>query len=57
MKSFPWVKQLDSMQCGMACISMVCLFYKKSYRVSNISTLCRAGKTGVSIAGIKHAAE
>ena len=56
MKSFPWVKQLDSMQCGMACISMVCLFYKKSYRVSNISTLCRAGKIGVSIAGIEHVA-
>ena len=57
MKSFPWVKQLDSMQCGAACLSMISLFYKGKMHFSEISKLCVAGKTGISVAGIEDAAK
>ena len=56
MKSFPWVKQLDSMQCGAACLSMISLFYKGKMHFSEISNLCITGKNGISMAGIEEAA-
>lgn len=56
MKSFPWVKQLDSMQCGAACLSMISLFYKGKMHSSEISNLCITGKSGISMAGIEDAA-
>lgn len=27
MKSFPWIKQSDAMQCGSACLAMICMFH------------------------------
>lgn len=52
MRNFPFVKQLDSMQCGIACISMICKFYGKSITLSNLENLCHATTEGVSMHGI-----
>lgn len=29
MKDFPFYKQHDSVQCGIACLQMICKFYGK----------------------------
>lgn len=56
MKNFPFVKQLDSMQCGIACISMICKFYGKSMDFSELESICHATTEGVSMHGIVDAA-
>lgn len=56
MRNFPFVKQLDSMQCGIACISMICKFYGKSVNLSDLENLCHATTEGVSMHGIVDAA-
>lgn len=54
---FPFVRQRDNMQCGAACLCMICRFY--GYRVSlpNISGVCSPTAEGVSLLGIKESAE
>lgn len=52
MWNFPFVKQLDSMQCGIACISMICRFYGKNVDISDLENICHATSEGVSMHGI-----
>lgn len=56
MKSF-FVHQHDSMQCGIACLQMICKYFGKSYSSSYISNYCFATTEGVSLLGISEAAE
>lgn len=53
---FPYVKQHDSMQCGIACLAMVCRYYGKKYTIDAISNYCFATTEGVSMLGISQAA-
>ena len=57
MKSFPLYIQHDSMQCGIACLQMVCSYYGKTYSVEELSHLCFATTEGVSFLGISQAAD
>ena len=57
MKKFPFYKQLDSMQCGIACLRMVCKFYGKSFSIDYLSKCCYATNEGVSLLGISDAAK
>lgn len=52
MWNFPFVKQLDSMQCGIACISMICRFYGKTMDIADLEGICHATSEGVSMQGI-----
>ncbi|MBD5345672.1 MAG: peptidase domain-containing ABC transporter [Bacteroides sp.] len=52
-----FVKQKDAMQCGVACLSMICSFYGKNYSQRSLSELCKPTVEGVSLLGIKRAAE
>lgn len=57
MATFPFYKQHDSMQCGIACLLMICKFYGKKYSYEYISKFCCATNEGVSLLAIKQAAK
>jgi ATP-binding cassette subfamily B protein len=57
MDRFNFVKQYDSMQCGVAALSMICSYYGKNISQKKISDICRPTKEGVSLKGIMDAAQ
>lgn len=56
MRKFPVILQHDSMQCGIACLQMICNFYGREYSLDSLSKLCFATTEGVSMLGINEAA-
>lgn len=46
---FPISLQHDAMQCGIACLQMVCNYYGKKYSFDYISGLCPSSIDGVSL--------
>lgn len=54
---FPIRYQHDCMQCGIACIQMICRFYKKNYSLEYLSQFCFVTTEGVSLLGIKEVAK
>ena len=57
MPSFPFFKQLDSMDCGPSCLRMVAKYYGKNYSLQELRSKSFIGKSGVSMLGISDAAE
>jgi ATP-binding cassette subfamily B protein len=57
MKTFPFYKQLDSMECGATCLRMVAKYYGKEYSSAVMSRLCAVTREGVSLQSINEAAE
>lgn len=57
MARFPFVKQNDSMQCGIACLASICEYYGEKYSTQFISRICSGTSTGVSLQALKLAAE
>lgn len=55
-RGFPWVMQKDAMQCGIACLAMICRHYGRNYSLAALSEVCFATVQGVSLLGIKEAA-
>lgn len=49
---FPFVKQLDAMQCGVSCMSMICKFYGKTISLQFLERYCQPSKEGVSFKSI-----
>ena len=49
-------KQLDSMQCGMASLQMICGHYGRNHSIENISSLCPPIKNGGSLLALSNAA-
>lgn len=49
--------QSDSMQCGATCLLMICRFYGKKISADYLQKICIATAEGVSMLGIKQAAE
>lgn len=56
-KTFSIAYQHDSMQCGVACLKMVCEYFGKKYSLDAISQVCFATTEGVSMLGISEAAK
>lgn len=57
MRGFPYLHiQHDSMQCGIACLQMVCEYYGKKYSADYLNGLCFATTEGVSLLSISEAA-
>ncbi|MDD6953570.1 MAG: peptidase domain-containing ABC transporter [Prevotella sp.] len=56
MRKFPFVKQHDAMQCGVACLEMVCRNYGRQFPISMLSQICHVTSEGVSMLGISEAA-
>ena len=40
LSKFPWIPQYDSMQCGLACISMICKYYGVPKSLSFLEEFC-----------------
>lgn len=51
------VRQKDSMQCGVACLAMICSHFGADYSIDFLSRYCHATTEGVSMKGIKDVAE
>lgn len=50
---FHWIKQLSSMQCGAACLAMICRYYGAPYRLAYIDSVCDTHSQGVSLHALK----
>ena len=57
MGGFPFIRQHDSMMCGIACLQMVCCHYGKKIAQDYLSEFCSATAEGVSLLGISTAAK
>lgn len=55
MWHFPYYKQHDSVQCGIACLKMVCKFFGREYSFNSLSKLCTATTEGVSMLSLRKA--
>lgn len=49
--------QHDTMQCGVACLKMICMYYGKDYSLNTLSQYCSPTNEGVSLLGISEAAQ
>ena len=56
MTKFSFYRQHDSMQCGIACLAMICKHYGKEFSIETLSRYCFATTEGVSLLGISEAA-
>ena len=56
MKCFPITYQFDTMQCGIACLQMICKYYGRDYSLSYLSGICTSSAEGVSLHGINETA-
>lgn len=57
MNKFTYIKQKDSMLCGVTCLQMVCKYYGMNFSQNSLSNYCHATTEGVSLLGISEAAE
>jgi ATP-binding cassette, subfamily B, bacterial len=57
LKKFPHVAQMDSSDCGPACLAMISRFYGKSYSLQTLRERSFITRQGVSLLGISDAAE
>ena len=55
--SFPIYRQLDKMDCGPTCLRIIAKFYGKDIDLQTLRESSFKDNTGVSLAGIKEAAE
>ena len=39
MNHFPFIKQHDAMECGVACLAMVCNFFRIEYSIEYLSRI------------------
>jgi ATP-binding cassette subfamily B protein len=56
-RRFPHVFQLDEMDCGAACLAMVCRYYGRAVPVSYIREIAHTTTRGTTLNGITRAAE
>ncbi len=56
IRSVPHVQQIDEMDCGAACLGMVCRHYGRKVSLAHIRQLCHTARDGTSLKGICHAA-
>ena len=40
MHKFPFYLQYDSLQCGIACLQMICKYFGREYTIDSLSNLC-----------------
>ena len=57
MKKFPLILQRDAIQCGVSCLQMICKYYGQSYSFEELEKICIPTVEGISLSGVKDAAE
>jgi HlyB family type I secretion system ABC transporter len=56
IRRFPLVHQIDEMDCGAACLAMVCRHFGRAVSLARIRQLVRTALDGTSLRGLCHAA-
>lgn len=56
IKSVPFVQQIDEMDCGAACLAMICRHFGRKVSLARIRQLCHTSHDGTSLKAISHAA-
>lgn len=56
VRRFPFVAQIDEMDCGAACLGMVCRHFGRRVSLVRIRELCHTSSDGTSLKAICHAA-
>ncbi len=54
-RRFPFVQQLDEMDCGVACLSMVAKWYRIDVSISWLRDVAKAGPSGTTLRGFSEA--
>ncbi|MCP4220843.1 MAG: peptidase domain-containing ABC transporter [bacterium] len=57
MAPFPFIKQLDAMDCGPTSLGMIAKYYGKTYSLQTLRDRCYITREGVSMLGTSDAAE
>jgi len=57
IRRFPFVKQLDEMDCGAACMAMICRYYGRAVSVTRIRQLLFTSVDGTSLRALCRGAE
>jgi HlyB family type I secretion system ABC transporter len=57
IKRFPFVRQIDEMDCGAACLAMVGRHFGRQVSLTRIRELCHTGPDGTSLRALVRAAE
>jgi len=57
MGKYPIVRQLDSLDCGAACLAMVCSYFSLDHSLASLRDITFVDLEGVSLLNIKNAAE
>lgn len=55
--NFPLVRQRDAMQCGIACLTMICHYFGSDISISQVEQCCSASRRGVSMLNLSRAAK
>lgn len=53
---FPFIRQYDNMQCGVACLAMICKYFGFKYSINSLSKICSPTTEGVSLLGLSESA-
>lgn len=56
-KKFPFYYQVNSIECGLACLRMIAKYWGKSILTSEVRAFCEVNKSGVSLYGLCDAAK
>ncbi|HAB19917.1 MAG TPA: hypothetical protein DCE44_26230, partial [Verrucomicrobiales bacterium] len=48
----PFVQQIDEMDCGAACLSMICRHFGRNVNLARIRELCHVSSDGTSLEGL-----
>lgn len=55
-KKIPFTWQSDSMQCGAACLHMICKYWGQEYSLDHLAKLCNIGINGTSLLNMNEVA-
>ncbi len=56
IRSMPFVGQIDEMDCGAACLGMVCRYFGRKVSLALLRQFCHTSRDGTSLKAICHAA-
>jgi ATP-binding cassette subfamily B protein len=56
IRSIPLIRQIDEMDCGAACLAMICRHFGRKVSLARIRQLCHTSHDGTSLKAISHAA-
>ncbi len=56
IRSIPLIQQIDEMDCGAACLAMICRHFGRKVSLARIRQLCHTSHDGTSLKALGHAA-